>query len=257
MRSIADQEAGSGGGACWLSAATHSLPSMLRRTSRRPVRRAAESSCTKSGGGVLAAGMLRPADSTTAEMSCQTASIRVDNPAIAAASSVPRSPAGPGSSAANRAASSRMRSRSGGGSPAMFSGPVPALVRTVLAATTGLAGGTVLTSRTGQADPELHRDRGEQLPGLIGVHRPDPPEQLSTSISRLLTLAVQHIGRVRAASCPQLGRGDAGRSGHPGQSCGRAVDLGVDPGAAHLVPAGDLAPAPFAQSGPAGGLASG
>ena len=36
MRSIADQDAWSGGGACWLSAATQSTPSMLRRTPPAP-----------------------------------------------------------------------------------------------------------------------------------------------------------------------------------------------------------------------------
>src|SRR5580692_6266669 len=217
---------------------------MLSRTPRRPVVRALSSARTKSGGGAPAAGTLSPADSTTAEMSCQSASILADRPASASASSVASSAAGPGPVAASSAARRRMRSRSDWSLWSIRSRTVPALTFVVAA-----------LGRARQADAQLQRDRREQLTGLLGVHRPDAIEQVRARLRLAIALAGQHLRRVITACGPELSRGQAGYRGHS-RDCGRGpAYLGIDAGAHNLIAAGDLAPAPLAQPGPPGRLA--
>jgi hypothetical protein len=117
-------------------------------------------------------------------------------------------------------------------------------------AVVGLAG-----VRLGQADAELLGDNGEQFPGLVVVHGPDALEQFRPGAGLLTALAGQRLGCVRPAGRPQLRRRQAGHGRHPGHGTGRAVHLRIDAGTHHLVAAGDLAPAAFAQPGPARGLA--
>src|SRR5580700_3825826 len=110
------------------------------------------------------------------------------------------------------------------------------------------------TSESREADAQMHRDRGEQLAGLVGVHGLDALKHL-LGRGRLIALPGQQAGGIITPGRPQLLRGHAGHRGHAGERAGRPAYRRVDTGTHDLVTAGDLPPAPFAEAGPAGSLA--
>ncbi len=115
---------------------------------------------------------------------------------------------------------------------------------------------TALPRRRGlgrKPEAELQRDRGQQLTRLVGVQLPDPLQQFLAHL-RVLRPGGERAGRVGAPGPAQLRGGHADHGGHPGQRVSRPAHRRVDPGADHLVAAGDLAPAALADARAACGL---